>query len=292
MKTAFSLFTSLVLLCVFYLNAQASEVLRQYDIGDFEIFAITDAHTTMEKNLLPEIDKYPEFLGVFENGPAPAVDQTFFFKNGAHNILVDSGWGTDQKIKGNTVAQLAEMGIHPDDISDILLTHLDIDHIGGLIKNGRPVFPRAILWISKPEFQAWSDGNVPGRGASSIKLAQAVLAAYKDRIRTFNFGEEILPGILTIDASGHTPGHTAFDIKFGNDKMTIAGDLLHIAQVQLLKPELGTVYDGNPQKAAATRKHLLERAAKEKALFAGMHFPMISDVRQIPDGGFVMKQAR
>lgn len=292
MKIAHSLYATIIILCAFHINARANDDLRHYDIGDFEIVAITDARTTMEKNLLPEIDKYPEFAGVFDQGPAPAVAQTFYFKDGVHNILVDAGWGTEQKIKGSTLTQLADLDIQPSQISDILLTHLDQDHIGGLIKNGKAVFPTAKLWISEPEFQAWSAGHVPGRNESSIKLAQTVFSAYKDRIRTFNFGEEILPGVESVDATGHTPGHTAFDIKSGNEKMTIAGDLLHIAQVQLQKPELNTIYDGSPRQAAESRKRLLERAAQEKSIFGGMHFPMISDVRQIPGGGFVMKQAR
>lgn len=292
MKISLSWFFLVIFLCFFHINAQANDDLRHYNIGDFEITAITDAKTTMEKTLLPEIDKYPEFEGVFNNGPAPALAQTFYFKDGSHQILIDAGWGTEQKIKGATVSQLADLDIKPAEINDILLTHLDQDHIGGLIKDGKAVFPNATLWISEPEFQAWSTGNVPGRQDSSIKLAQTVLSVYRDRIHTFKFGEEILPGIKSVDATGHTPGHTAFDIQSGNDKMTIAGDILHIAQVQLQKPELSTVYDGNPQQAAASRKSLLERAAQEKSLFAGMHFPMISDVRQIPGGGFVMKQAR
>ena len=95
-----------------------------------------------------------------------------------------------------------------------------------------------------------------------------------------------------MDAAGHTPGHTADDLAAGADKMTIAGDILHIAPVQLARPDLSTVYDMDGEKAAQARERLLDRASSERALFAGMHFSMVSDVRKIPGNGYVMKQPR
>ncbi|MDE5879637.1 MAG: MBL fold metallo-hydrolase, partial [Desulfovibrio sp.] len=174
-------------------------------------------------------------------------------------------------------------------------THMDMDHIGGLLNNGQPVYPNATLWVSAPEYAAWvekglGEGGVSGRSQAAVDLAKKVAAAYT--VKRFNFGDEILPGVTAVDASGHTPGHTAYDIVSGADKMTIAGDILHIAPVQLARPELSTVYDMDGEKAAQARQRLLERASSERSLFAGMHFPMVSDVRKIPDNGYVMKQPR
>lgn len=261
-------------------------------IGEFEIFVIKDADVTMEKNLLPQLDKWPEYLGAFANGPLPAVDQVFLFKNDEHLVLIDTGWGEDGRIKGETLKILQNNNILPEQITDILLTHLDGDHIGGLLKNGEMVFPNARLWISKPEFEAWRAGKLPKRNEGTIKFANLVLDKYSDKIALFDFEEEILPGIKAISAIGHTPGHTAFDITSGNDKLTVAGDLFHIWQIQLNIPELNTIYDNDPDLAAKSRINLLNRAVENKAIFSGMHFPLISPVIKKENGGFLMRAPR
>lgn len=291
MRLLQKLCASLALLLAAAAPALAEDGVDHYSVGDLDVLVIRDADVSMGRQLLPGLaEKTPEFVGVFQNGPVPAVDQTFYFKKDGRQVLVDAGWGKGHKVEGHTADLLHENGIAEDDITDILLTHMDTDHIGGLLDNGRPVYPNATLWISAPEYEAWVGGGGVNRGEAAVELAKKVAAAYK--VKQFNYGDEVLPGVTAVDASGHTPGHTAYDIVSGNDKMTIAGDILHIAPVQLARPDFSTVYDMDGEKAAAARKRLLDRAAAERSLFAGMHFPMVSDVRKVPDGGFVMKQPR
>lgn len=280
----------LALLLAFVAPVRAGEGVDHYSVGDLDVMVIRDADVRMGKQLLPGLDeKAPEFAGVFEHGPVAAVDQTFHFKTGDHQVLVDAGWGKELREEGHTADLLHENGIAEDDITDILLTHMDRDHIGGLLSNGERVYPKATLWISRPEFEAWMRGGV-NRGEAAVKLAKQVATAYP--VKLFDFGDEVLPGVTAVDASGHTPGHTAYDIVSGDARMTIAGDVLHIAPVQLARPDLSTTYDIDGEKAAATRARLLARAASDGALFAGMHFPMVSPVREIPGNGFVMKTPR
>lgn len=276
--------------------AQAQDGVDHYTVGDMDIMAMRDADVTMGRQLLPQLETAaPEFAGVFERGPVPAVDQTFYFKKGDRNVLVDAGWGKELKQEGHTADLLYEAGIPEDAITDVLLTHMDMDHVGGLLNNGQPVYPNATLWISRPEYEAWvvkglGEGGVSGRSQAAVDLAKKVASAYK--VRQFDYGDELLPGVTAVDAAGHTPGHTAYDITSGNDRMTIAGDILHIAPVQLARPALSTTYDMDGAKAAAARERLLNRAAEQGALFSGMHFPMVSDVRKVPGNGYVMKQPR
>lgn len=291
MRVVQKLCVFLALLLAVAAPALAGDGVDHHSVGDLDVMVIRDADVSMGQQLLPGLaEKAPEFVGVFQNGPVPAVDQTFYFMKDGHRVLVDAGWGKEHKVEGHTADLLHENGIAEDDITDILLTHMDTDHIGGLLSNGAPVYPNATLWISRPEYEAWVGGGGVNRGEAAVDLAKKVAAAYK--VKQFDYGDELLPGVTAVDAAGHTPGHTAYDIVSGNDKMTVAGDVLHIAPVQLPRPDLSTVYDMDGEKAAATRRRLLERAARERALFAGMHFPMVSDVRKLPDGGFAMKQPR
>lgn len=291
MRVLLKMCASLALLLAVAAPALAGDGVDHYSVGDLDVMVIRDADVSMGQQLLPGLaEKAPEFVGVFQNGPVPAVDQTFYFKKGDRQVLVDAGWGKEHKMEGHTADLLHENGIAEDDITDVLLTHMDVDHIGGLLNNGQPVYPNATLWVSAPEYAAWVDGGGVNRGEAAVDLAKKVAAAYK--VKRFNYGDEVLPGVTAVDASGHTPGHTAYDVASGNERMTIAGDLLHIAPVQLARPDLSTAYDMDGEKAAAARKRLLDRAAENRSLFAGMHFPMVSDVRKIPGNGFVMKQPR
>lgn len=282
---------SLLALAFFWLTsaACAEDFTRRVSVGDLDVLVLRDADVTMEKTLFPDLGKYPELVQVFANGPIPAVDQVFFARLGDRNVLIDSGWGDEQAVKGRTLELLRENGVDPATISDILLTHLDIDHAGGLVANGKAVYPNATLRVSRPEYEAWTQGKV-NRGEKAVELARKALDAYK--VELFEPGAEVLPGIKSVDASGHTPGHAAYDITSGKEKMTVAGDLIHAAPVQLVRPEISSVYDMDKNAAAKSRERLLKRAAEEKSIFAGMHFPMVSDVRKADGAGYLMKTPR
>lgn len=273
--------------------AEELDAIESIPVGQLQVLAMTDARGQMEAALLPDLASYPEYAGIFANGPVPSINRVFYLQDGDKKILFDSGWGLEQQEKKGQLYKLLEVaGIAPASITDILLTHLDFDHIGGLVKDGKPVFPNAILWISQPEYEAWLAGNIQKRSQEKIKLAQTMAGIYKDKIRLFQFGQEILPGIKTIDASGHTPGHTAFEIVSGADRLIIGGDMMHIIQAQLPRPELSTIYDMDMNKAAETRKRLLKMAAENRAQLSGMHMEPISPVYPREDGGFMMRQPR
>lgn len=279
-----------ILFRVAELKAEAEAETLQ--IGDLEILVIPDAEVSMDESLLPGLAEHPEYGQVFQNGDVPAVSRTYFFKSGDHKVLVDTGWGPDSKVKGNTLEVLQNSGIKPEEVTDILLTHMDHDHTGALLKDGQAIFPNANLWISVPEYEAWNSGKIENRPEFAKERNKEIFDKYRGSLNIFNFGEELFPGVKTVDASGHTPGHTAYQISSGNDKLLIVGDLMHIAPVQLPLPELSTIYDIDMEKAAKTRNDILEKAAQEGFTVAGMHFPMISKVIKREDGGFMMREPR
>ena len=93
---------------------------------------------------------------------------------------------------------------------------------------------------------------------------------YRARLRTVADGEAA-PGISAVLMPGHTPGHTGWLIQSGNDGLLVWGDLVHLAAVQVARPDTGLIYDVDPQTACATRKRMFDRVAADKLKVAGAH---------------------
>lgn len=160
--------------------------------------------------------------------------------------------------------ELKRRGISPADIRYLYLTHFHGDHIGGMMQGDSVVFPNAEVYASQMEYDGWM--NMPEeRKAQVVKIMEA----YKERLHLFNF-DDVLPGNVTaLNAVGHTPGHTAFQV----GRLLIVGDLMHGTALQLLRPDICATFDMDQEAAAATRKRILHYAKENGLTLAGMHFP-------------------
>ncbi len=235
---------------------------RTFRSGAFEVTAIQDAPSTMRAGLFPAIPE-TEFCKLAGAPLAPASVNVFLLKRDGKSILVDTGNGGE---RGTAICKLRQLGIAPEMIDVILLTHMHGDHIGGLLNAaGGAAFPTAIVYVAEPERDYWLSEEAGSGGA----LAGKVRTAYGNRLKTFRFGEEPVPGIKALDASGHTPGHTVFD----TGDLLIVGDLLHAAAIQFPHPEVSATYDMDPEKAARVRRHFYDQAAASAKPVAGMHLP-------------------
>ncbi len=114
---------------------------------------------------------------------------------------------------------------------------------------------------------------VDSQPVAPADLPAAVLAAYQGRVDTFGFNQEILPGLLAMAATGHTPGHTAFLLKSQGRQLLFIGDLIHAAALQFPEPEECASFDMDPVLAVETRRALLQMAALENIPIAGAHIP-------------------
>ena len=187
----------------------------------------------------------------------------FLLERGDKNILFDTGLGTSQN--GRLLEKLDSIGLQPDDITDICITHFHGDHIGGLLTaDGEAVFKNAKLHFSDLELEVWTVGVLKDN-----ETVDKMLKAYDGRYETFQAGDTIIDGIVTIAAYGHTPGHTMYDI----GETLIAGDIMHAIDLQIEHPEFSAIYDFSPLEARETRISVLETARKNHKPMAGMHFP-------------------
>ena len=201
------------------------------------------------------------------NMPAgiPASVSTFLVQIDGKYILFDAGlgaWG------GQLLNRLAALGVNPDSIGLVYLTHFHADHIAGLVKPGdagktEKVFKNAAVYAGKVEYDAWMN-DIPKND-----LQKDVMALYKDSLHLFAFGDTLPYGVLAMDAVGHTPGHTAFQLA----NLLVVGDLMHGYALQKDHPEISSNYDMAKAKSAESRKRLMQYARDNKLLMAGMHLP-------------------
>lgn len=208
-------------------------------------------------------------------------------------ILVDAGTGT---ILGPTLnklaASLSGTGFKPEQITDILLTHVHADHSGGLTQGGNMVFPNATVRVNRVEAEFWLSAENMRKAKEYYRpmfvKAKESLTPYLDagRITTFETGHEILPGITATASPGHTPGHTHYTLESRGEKIVFWGDTVHVAEAQFPHPELGIEYDLDADGAALQRQRAFAQAAAQGYLVAGAHisFPGIGHVRKAENG--------
>ena len=195
----------------------------------------------------------------------PATVSTFLVQTNGDYILFDAGLGA---FGGQLLNRLESLGVSPDSIKSIYLTHFHVDHIAGLISkdnsgNDAKAFKNAAIYAGKVEYDAWMN-DIPKND-----LQKNVMALYKDSLHLFAFGDNLPHGILAMDAVGHTPGHTAF--QFSN--LLVIGDLMHGYALQKDHPEINSNYDMDKLKSIESRKRIMQYARENKLLMAGMHLP-------------------
>ena len=195
----------------------------------------------------------------------PASVSTFLLQIDGKNILFDAGLGA---FGGQTLDRLSALDVTPDKIDLIYLTHFHMDHIAGLVVKdsaGKDVkaFNNAAVYAGKVEYDAWMN-DLPKND-----LQKVVMGIYKDSLHLFAFGDSLPHGVLALDAVGHTPGHTAFQVS----NLLVIGDLMHGYALQKDHPEINSNYDMDKEKSVESRKRLMQYARDNKLTMAGMHLP-------------------
>ena len=224
----------------------------------------------------------------------PAVVNT-----GDKLILIDAGMGTTSEMfgdtMGHTAANLTSAGINPDDIDMVLMTHLHPDHSFGLITgNGDAVYKNAELYVSDADWAEWTNEANLGREDHVGPWTEGTLAAvkpYRDRLKLFTMGDDIMSGLKTMSVAGHSLGQTAFIFESAGEKVVFTGDVAHHQVFDPIHPEwfFHMDYDSDPQLGADAKTEIFARVVDENIRYHGYHFPFpgIGDMERVEDGTYL-----
>lgn len=195
-------------------------------------------------------------------------------------VLVDTGGGRIGEHTGKLVANLERVGTPPDAIDTVLLSHIHPDHVGGNIREGgEPAFPNAEYVTSRTEAEFWltdpdlSSLQVPDHiKEAMVTVADRQVRPLGDQLKRIDGRTELAPGVRTIPAPGHTPGHLAVEVSSGEERLLYLVDLLFLP-VHVDHPEWYAAFDLEPETVVESRRELFARASEPATLVMAQHFP-------------------
>jgi len=249
-------------------------------VGDITVTALNDGHQDVSMATvlgIPPEEAAAMLHAAFRPVPRRTAVNAFLIRNGDRVALVDTGCGKAKPTVGFAAPNLAAAGIAPGQVDTLLMTHLHPDHWGGLTTpDGEPAFPAAELKLHAEEHRYWFDDAAANcvEDLAKRKLffldARDRLAPYRDRTTLFTAGE-VFPGVTAVPLPGHTPGHTGFLIASGGEYLLIWGDIVHVPELQVPRPEVVMAVDVDPPAAEATRRRIFDQVATDRLAIAGMH---------------------
>ena len=205
----------------------------------------------------------------------------FLVRTGGRVVLVDAGVGridNDRYHGGQLIESLAGLGLTPDDVTDVVFTHLHFDHVGWATQKGAVVFPRATFRCHAADWDHFVAGPRPEPG--SVKK----LSPLADRLDVFGDDDALAPGITVRHAPGHTPGSAIIVVADGTERALLLGDVVH-CPVELLENDWEMLMDVDPDLAARTREALAKELEGRDVPVAAAHFPGLRFGRLLAGSG-------
>ncbi|WP_181778976.1 MBL fold metallo-hydrolase [Pseudonocardia pini] len=261
-----------------------------FDVGDARIHHITDgimfgrrrfwftgidpALWTAPLGITDPDTEFPVNFGLFVVELAGAV------------TLVDCGFGPGIHDLGESRGgdemrhRLREIGIGPDDVDRIVLTHMHYDHCGGLVTDAgtaqaRLAFPRSRVLVHAAELAYWTGPDSETDPMGTYVRARILPVIEAGLVTTFDEEAEIAPGVTAIPMAGHTPGHTCVRVTSRGEDCLLVGDLAH-HPIHFRHHDWLPEIDADPRASIEARGALAEMAIDLDAIVTGPHMPILT----------------
>ena len=273
-------------------------------VGDIEVTALSDGTVglpvTKLLNNMPEGQAEKDLARSYLKDPVETSVNTYLINTGAKLVMVDSGAGVFfGPTLGKLIANIRAAGYAPEQIDEIYVTHMHGDHVGGLIADGKPAFANAVVRADKRDADYWLSqvamDTAPEAAKGFFKAAMATVGSYQSagKFKAFDGNTELVPGVRSQVAYGHTPGHSTYVVESKGEKLVLWGDLMHVAAVQFAKPMVTIAFDTDNAAAATQRAKAYADAAEQGHWVGSTHlsFPGLGRLRANGDGGYTFLPA-
>ncbi|MBK4720886.1 MBL fold metallo-hydrolase [Azospirillum sp. YIM DDC1] len=267
----------------------------RFAVGDLRVTALSDG--TLPLGIKPLVQGLqPERIDAllaerFERDPLETSINAFLIDAGSRLLLVDTGAGQlFGPYGGKLPVSLAAAGYRPDQVTDILITHIHTDHSGGLALDGRIMFPNATVHVGQADLDFFLNRDNVARGLQPRHYDEAVATVgpylKAGKVKPFTEQSEILPGVTAIPTPGHTPGHAFYRVTSRGESIEFWGDIIHVGPVQFPHPEATVSFDVDQDAVRAQRLKRFAHEAGSGQLTAAAHlnFPGLGRLRRDGDG--------
>ncbi|MFL9584143.1 MBL fold metallo-hydrolase [Stenotrophomonas sp. AB1(2024)] len=268
-------------------------------VGDIDVLVVSDGVLPLPTQMLGHNVSQAERAAWFKDMylPPDALDwalNVMVVRSGDQAILIDAGLGTDPDLQlpraGQLIRRLGASGIDLTEITDVVITHMHMDHIGGLLVEGvkEQLRPDLRVHVAASEVEFWKSPDFtrtnmpPGFPDALRATAKHFWAEYSSYIRTFEDEHEVAPGVTVRRTGGHTPGHSVVRVNSQGSALTFAGDA--IFAVGFEQPTWHNGFEHDPEASAQVRIELLQELAGTGEMLVATHLPFPSVGRVSVDG--------
>jgi glyoxylase-like metal-dependent hydrolase (beta-lactamase superfamily II) len=272
----------------------------RYKVGEAQVNVISDGVNTFPLgDTLVLNAKKDEVSAALDKAFLPKDKMSVHFSplvinTGGKLVVIDTGNGPAAfaSSKGNVgqfASNLTAAGFDPKNIDMVVISHFHGDHVNGLLTaDGAAAFPNAEVLVPATEWKFWMDDGEMSRANGErmqglFKNNRRVFeAGLKKKVTPYEWGKDVAPGLLAVDSTGHTPGHTSYVLSSGSDKVFIQSDVTNHPALFVANPGWHLMFDQDPALAEKTRRKVYDMLVADRMRVQGFHYPF-------PANGYVEK---